>query len=144
MKCKKRARGLTIIGVMVGVAFTGSAIPTSVHLFAQRRAEDRLDTIVSNLAGIDVAAAQWNKDNHGGQPSRSTLDGTDGAIAHTKWPVGPVVGAYSIPDRLGSTEVTAAHHDTAACATFDGGNKGPMTRLEWQKVCGADPSSCGL
>ena len=144
MKCKKKARGLTIIGVMVGVVFTGSAIPTSIHLYAQRRAEDRLDSIESNLAGIDVAVAQWNKEHRGGGLSISSLDGTDGTIARAKWSAGPVSGTYSISPEDYRAWMSAVHRNVPACATFDGGNKGPMNRPEWQIVCGPDPTSCGL
>ena len=144
MKCKKKARGLTIIGVIVGVAFACSAIPTAVHLYAQQRAQDRLDAILTNLAGIDIGIAQWKRGHSFLIPVKSDLDGSGGDIAKVVWPTGPVPGSYSISPENYRAWISAAHRGIPASATFDGGNKGSMNRPEWQRTCGADPTSCGL
>jgi hypothetical protein len=134
---------LTITGVVIGACLLGSSLPTATHFFAQQRAQDRLGAIVKNLAGIDMAAAQWSREQPGaGVPTRENLDGAGGAIQRVQWPLGPVSGRYAV---TGSTGTAAGpKHTVASSTTFDGGTKGPMNRLQWQETCTADPVSCGL
>jgi hypothetical protein len=144
MKFKKKARGLMIVEVIVGLAMVGSAIPAGAHIYAGRRAEDRLQVILSNLAGIDGAVAQWDGQHRGVKPDRHDLDGSGGSIALDTWPVGPVQGTYAISDREYLTWSQIRRDAMPACATFDAGAKRPMNRAEWQRTCSADPISCGL
>jgi hypothetical protein len=143
MKCTKKARGLTIIGMMIAVAFVGSAIPTASHIFAERRAEARLETIVGNLARIDVAASQWANDHSGAQPSRSNLDGTGGKLPYLSWPTEPAPGAYAISTGA-ADNAPSTPQAVPQVATYKGGSKEAMTRLQWQQACSANPGGCGL
>ena len=145
MKCIRKARGSTIVGVIIGVGLIGSSLPTASHFFAQRRAQDRLDTIVKNLAGIDMAVAQWSKENHGRNfPVRENIDGSGRTVPRVAWPVGPVAGTYSLSNVTPDGNAPRAPRAASPASTFDGGVKGPMNRLEWQKTCSSDPVSCGL
>ncbi|HLK13191.1 MAG TPA: hypothetical protein VKT78_00165 [Fimbriimonadaceae bacterium] len=141
MKCTIKKRGLTLLGVILGIGVVGTSAPTAIHYVAQRRAEDRLDTIVRNLAGLDMAANQWSaRVDASLAPTRAQLTGEEGNVAYLQWPTGPVTGTYAV----GAPNRTIAEHEIPARATFDGGSKGPMNRLEWQRTCGADPAGCGL
>ncbi|MHB8635150.1 MAG: hypothetical protein ACYC96_01615 [Fimbriimonadaceae bacterium] len=145
MKYIKKDRGLTLIGVVVALGVIGSSVPGLTHVLSENRAQDRLSTIVRNLAGIDMAASQWT-----GEPGRTAnvtrpdLDGSAGAVPYIQWPDGPVAGTYSLVDIKTGGLAPAAKRQVVARATFNGGTKGPMNRLQWQQACGHDPTTCGL
>jgi len=131
---KKRARGFTLIEVLIVVLIIGILLAISVPNFVRARASSRLQAIVSNLRLIDRAVDEWGMSQNkagGAAVTRSDLDGTGGQTAYLAWPAGPVPGTYGVTT-LG------------AASTFDGGSLGSMDADTWRSTCASDPVVCGL
>lgn len=139
MKSTRRARGLTICGLVVAIGLVGSLGSGAYHMVASQRAQDRLDTIVRNLAEIDVAANQWRHDHQDAAVIQSDIDGSRGTGKYIQWPTGPVAGDYEIGRQISTPE-----HTTPIIATYNGGSKGTMNRAEWLATCSDNPVGCGL
>src|SRR5579863_9217428 len=103
MKRNHKAKGFTLIEIMIVVLIIGILLAIAVPNFVRARASSRLKAIVSNLKQIDSGVEQWameqNK-NSGDAVAQADLDGTNGAAYLSgpvpAWPVGPVAGTYAV------------------------------------------------
>ena len=110
-------------------------VPSAVYM-KRVRAYKRLELIVANLKRIDSATTEFCME---GLPAPGPIDKGTLVPTFLVWPKGPVPGAYTITT-CGTTDTTISPFP----ATFNGGNRGPLTWSEWQGYCGDDPESCGL
>ena len=96
MKFFRKAKGFTLVEIMIVVAIIGILIAIAVPGFIRARSQSRMKSCQENLTKIDGSKEQWALENK--KSAGSTVDST-GVVSYIKgsaMPICPGGGSYSL------------------------------------------------
>ena len=99
MKVFRKAKGFTLVEIMIVVAIIGILIAIAVPGFIRARSQSRMRACQENLVKIDGAKEQWALENNSGPGatvSQSALVAADGSGYIKSMPLEPSGGSYTI------------------------------------------------